>query len=83
MADALAQRGTISDQLGAQDREVFAASRSLTLSMARYQRGSDTYLNALTSQVDLYNAQLNQVSTRLTRATNLIALYQALGGGVV
>ena len=83
VADALAQRGTISDQLGAQDREVFAASRSLTLSMARYQRGSDTYLNALTSQVDLYNAQLNQVSTRLTRATNLIALYQALGGGVV
>ena len=82
MADALAQRGTISDQLGAQDREVFAASRTLALSSARYQRGSDTFLNSLTSQVNLYTAQLNQVSTRLTRATNLITLYQTLGGGV-
>ena len=60
----------------------FATGRTLTLSNARYQRGSDTYLNTLTAQLNTYTAQQALVTARLTRATNLIALYQTLGGGV-
>ena len=82
VADQLAQRGQIADLVSANAREVDAVSHSFGLSQARYQRGSDTYLNTLTAQVTLYSAQQNLVSARLTRATNLISLYQVLGGGV-
>jgi len=82
VADALAQRGQITDLVSANEREADAFGHSLSLSQARYQRGSDTYLNVLTAQVNAYSAQLNLISARLTRATNLITLYQTLGGGM-
>jgi outer membrane protein, multidrug efflux system len=82
VADQLAQRGQIANLVDANAREVDAVSHSYGLSNARYQRGTDTYLNVLTAQTTLYGAQENLITARLTRATNLIALYQALGGGV-
>ena len=82
VADALAQRGQIGALISANQTEAFVTGRSLTLSKARYERGSDTYLNVLTAQVTLYSAQQSLASAQLTEATNIIALYQALGGGV-
>lgn len=82
VADALAQRGQVSDLVGSEQRLVFASNRSLFLSQARYQKGADTYLNTLTAEVALYSARQTLTTARLTRATNLITLYQALGGGV-
>ena len=82
VADALAQKGQIADLVSANERETDAVSRSFGLSNARYTRGTDTYLNVLNSQVTLYSAQQNLITARLTRSTNLIDLYQALGGGV-
>ena len=82
VADALAQRGQIAGLVAANERETLAVDRSLTLSQARYRRGSDTYLNVLNAQVTSYTAQLNLAGARLTRAANLITLYQVLGGGV-
>ncbi|WP_254601175.1 efflux transporter outer membrane subunit [Caulobacter sp. S45] len=83
VADALAQRGQIGELVAANQAYAFATGRSLTLSNARYQRGSDTYLNTLTAQLNTYSAQQALVTARLTRATNLITLYQTLGGGGV
>jgi outer membrane protein, multidrug efflux system len=82
VSDQLAQRGQIAGLVSANEREVDAVSHTFGLSTARYQRGTDTYLNVLTSQVTLYQAQQNLIAARLTRATNLIDLYQTLGGGV-
>jgi multidrug efflux system outer membrane protein len=82
VADALAQRGTIEAQLQSQERLVKAASGSLGLSTARYRSGTDPFLNTLTAQVTLYSAQQTLISARLTRATNLVALYRTLGGGL-
>lgn len=82
VADALAQRGQISELVAANQAYAFATDRSLFLSSARYQRGTDTYLNTLTAEVATYTARQALVTAKLTRASNLIALYQALGGGV-
>jgi multidrug efflux system outer membrane protein len=82
VADALAQRGTIDRQLGAEQALVDAAADSLRLSQALYEHGSDSYLNVLTAQVSLYTAQQSLIATRLTRADNLVTLYQVLGGGL-
>jgi multidrug efflux system outer membrane protein len=82
VADALARRATIGEQIDADEADVAAAADSLKLSQARYDRGSDTYLNVLTAQRTLFAAQQALDSARLVRSTNLVTLYQALGGGV-
>ncbi|MBP1728721.1 MAG: multidrug transporter [Deltaproteobacteria bacterium] len=81
VADALAQRGTIDEQLAAQQSLADATSGSYELSRARYDKGVDSYLTVLDSQRSLYAAQQNLISTRLTRLTNLLTLYKVLGGG--
>jgi len=81
VADALAQRGTIDDQLAAQQSLTDATSESYRLSRARYEKGVDSYLTVLDSQRSFYGAQQNLISTRLTRLTNQVTLYKVLGGG--
>src|SRR5512133_561740 len=81
VADALAQRGTIDEQLAAQQSLTDATAESFKLSQARYDTGVDSYLTVLDSQRSLYGAQQNLISTRLSRLANLVTLYKVLGGG--
>jgi multidrug efflux system outer membrane protein len=81
VADALATRATITEQLEAQAALVEAAEKSFEISQARYQSGIDTFLSTLVTQRALYAAQNSLVSTRLSALANRVALYRALGGG--
>ncbi|MBU0966686.1 MAG: AdeC/AdeK/OprM family multidrug efflux complex outer membrane factor [Proteobacteria bacterium] len=81
VADALAQRGTIDDQMAAQQSLTDATAVSYRLSKARYEKGIDSYLTVLDSQRSLYSAQQDLITTRLTRLLNLVTLYKVLGGG--
>lgn len=80
VADALARRGTITDQLAANERFAAAASDTARLSDARYRGGIDTFLASLDAQRSLYTAQQSVVQGQLIRATNLVTLYRTLGG---
>ena len=80
VADALARRGTITEQMSAQTDLETAAAENYRLSEARYREGIDPYLITLDAQRTLYSARRTLASTRLVRAANLVALYQALGG---
>jgi len=80
VADALARRGTIKDQMAAQEGLLTAATDSYNLEVARYREGVDPYLNTLDAQRTLYTARRSLAATRLEQATNLVALYQTLGG---
>jgi multidrug efflux system outer membrane protein len=82
VADALARRGTMQEQLAAREALVKAASGSYELATARYSQGVDTYLNALDAQRTLYSAQAGLVSDRLTALDNRVEIYRALGGGL-
>ncbi len=81
VADALAQKGTIDEQVAAQQSLTDATSESHKLSQARFDKGVDSYLTVLDSQRSLYGAQQNLITARLTRLTNLVTLYKVLGGG--
>ena len=81
VSDALAQRGTLGQQLEAQQSLTDASAESYRLSQARFQRGVDSYLQVLDGQRWLYGAQQNLISVRLTRLSNLVTLYKVLGGG--
>ncbi|MHA0317242.1 efflux transporter outer membrane subunit [Sphingomonas melonis] len=82
VADALAQRGTIDEQIAAQTARVGAANVALRISDARYRAGVESFLNTLDSQRSAYAAQQQLVTTRLTRISNLVELYRSLGGGL-
>ena len=82
VADALAQRGTIDEQVSAQTARASAAQVAAKLSDARYRAGVDSFLVALDAQRTAYAAEQQLVTTRTTRSSNLIELYRALGGGL-
>lgn len=81
VADALAQRGTLGDQMAAQEALVLASEAAYRLSNMRYERGSDTYLNVLDAQRSMYSAQQGLITIRLSKRTNQVQLYAVLGGG--
>lgn len=82
VSDALAQYGTINDQLRAQQSLVQATQQSYRLSLLRYRSGIDSYLVVLDSQRSLYAAQKNLLGTKRSQQINLITLYKVLGGGL-
>lgn len=82
VADALAQKGTIQEQISAQENLVTAFRNSFYLSDKRYKLGVDTYLNTLISQRDLYSAEQTLISLRLTEISNRVTLYRVLAGGI-
>jgi len=81
VADALAQRGTVGDQIAAQESLVQASAETYRLSNARYTKGIDSYLSVLDAQRSLYAAQQGLIAIRLARLNNLVTLYKVLGGG--
>jgi len=82
VADALARRATIDDQLGAQKQRAAAAQAALAISRARYQEGVDPFLTTLDSERSAYTARQDVVTIRLEKQGNFVELFRALGGGL-
>jgi multidrug efflux system outer membrane protein len=81
VADALAVRGTVNQQIAAQQSLVDAVAETYRLSNARYTKGIDSYLSVLDAQRSLYGAQQVLIVLRLARIVNTVTLYKVLGGG--
>ena len=81
VADALARRETLSEQLDAQNKYVAAEQKSLNIAMKSYQAGVGDYLSVLTAQRTLWSAQATLISLQQTDLENRITLWQSLGGG--
>jgi multidrug efflux system outer membrane protein len=81
VADSLAARSTLDDELVAQQGLVDATTDSLKLSQMRFDRGVDSYLTVLDSQRSQFAAQQTLEQLKLTRMQNLVTLYKVLGGG--
>jgi multidrug efflux system outer membrane protein len=64
-----------------QEKLVFAAQDATRLARVRYQGGAAAYLEVLTTDSNLYAAQLNLVGAQQGEALALVQLYSALGGG--
>ena len=81
VADALAERATVTERIDARRKQLAATQNTLKLSDARYRGGVDSYLSLLDAQRSLYAAELELIGVRLIEATNRVELYKALGGG--
>ena len=81
VADALAVKGTVNQQIAAQQSLVDAVAETYRLSQLRYTKGIDGYLSVLDAQRSLYGAQQVLIVLRLARIVNTVTLYKVLGGG--
>lgn len=64
-----------------QEKLVEAAADASRLARLRYRGGATSYLEVLTTDSDLFSAQLNLVGAQQGEALTLVQLYSALGGG--
>ena len=64
-----------------QEKLVEAAKDATRLARLRYEGGSTGYLEVLTTDSNLFAAQLNLVTAQQGEALTLVQLYSALGGG--
>ncbi|MFA5149786.1 MAG: efflux transporter outer membrane subunit [Candidatus Omnitrophota bacterium] len=81
VADALAVRGTVGQQVAAQQSLVDTAAETYRLSNSRYMKGIDSYLGVLDAQRSLFAAQQVLVYLRQAKLANQVHLYAVLGGG--
>ncbi|WP_372826777.1 efflux transporter outer membrane subunit [Polaromonas sp.] len=81
VADALAGRATLGEQLRAQQAQARAEDVRFNLSDLRYQNGIASQLDVLDAQRSQFAARQAVVQTRLLQLQNQVTLYKTLGGG--
>lgn len=81
VADTLAGRGTLKEQLAAQTSLVEAAAEICRIAQARYDAGSSIYLNVLDAQRSLYAARQGLIAVHLADMASRVRLYAVMGGG--
>lgn len=79
--EALVQYQTAQEKSAYYDKQIISLNKALESTSLLMQHGNTTYLEVLTAQQTLLNAQLTQVANRFTEIQGVINLYQALGGG--
>jgi multidrug efflux system outer membrane protein len=81
VADTLAGRATLGEQLKAQQAQAAAEDERARLAELRYRNGVASSLDLLDAQRSLFAVQQLVAQTRLTQQQNQVALYKVLGGG--
>lgn len=64
-----------------QEKQTAASADAVRLARIRYNSGSTSYLEVLTTDTNLYSSQLTLEAAQQQEAQSLVQLYNALGGG--
>jgi NodT family efflux transporter outer membrane factor (OMF) lipoprotein len=81
VADALAGRATLGDQLAAQQAQADAETRRLALAELLFKGGAASALDRLDAERSALAARQAVVQLQLAKAQNAVLLYRVLGGG--
>lgn len=79
--DSLSAEKTSAERVEALTVQTGSLSEALRVSRLRYDAGYSTYLDVLDSQRNLYQAQLDLISSQRDQLIASVNLYKALGGG--
>jgi multidrug efflux system outer membrane protein len=82
VADALAARDYLGEQVNAQRSIVEAQADRLKLLQLRFEQGIASSLDILDAQRELFSAQQTLVQVQQQRSASAVDLYRALGGGL-
>lgn len=81
VSDALTARGSLVEQLDAQQGLVDTEAERLEMANLRYKSGVSSYFDVLDAQRSHFAAQQQLISVRTAQRQNLVTLYKVLGGG--
>ena len=81
VADALAGRAHLGEQLRAQRAQEQAEATRYRLADLRYRNGASSFLDVLDAQRALFQVQQGVVIAQSAQVQNLVNLYKVLGGG--
>jgi outer membrane protein, multidrug efflux system len=81
VSDSLAAYKETRERREEQAALVVSAADAVRLARLRYSGGNTSYLEVLTTDTDLYDAQLQLAQSQRQEAASLVQLYAALGGG--
>lgn len=81
VADALAQRQSLADQIAAQQRYLASLNITLQRATALYRHGAVSYIEVLSAQRDIFTTRQTLLELNYSRQANEITLFTALGGG--
>jgi NodT family efflux transporter outer membrane factor (OMF) lipoprotein len=81
VADALAGRATLGDQLAAQQQQAAAETRRLELADLLLRGGAASLIDRQEVERSALVSRLGVVQTQLAKAQNAVQLYRVLGGG--
>ncbi len=79
--DSLYNHSMSFERLNSLNEQVEALRRTLVLAELRYREGYTNYLEVLTTQSNLFAAELTQQSANLENLSSVINIYKAFGGG--
>lgn len=79
--NAIASQKSYSEQSVFYAKEVDALTRALDVTRTKMRLGRGTYLEVLTSQNDLLNAQLDEIDNKMNVLKSTVGLFHAIGGG--
>ena len=83
VANALAGRRYLAEQVAAQERATRSQTRLAEIARTRYREGVVSFLEVLDAERNRFDAEQALLQVRRAEAANLVALYVALGGGVI
>lgn len=78
--DALMKYQTARDKSNLYERQIASLQTAYRNTSLLMRHGNTTYLEVLTAQQSLLNAQLLQIANRTAEMQGIITLYSALGG---
>lgn len=81
VSDSLAAYKETRERREEQAALVVSAADAVRLARLRYSGGNTSYLEVLTTDTNLYDAQLQLAQSQQQEAASLVQLYAALGGG--
>lgn len=79
--NALMQWQTAREQIGINNQQISTLQTAVNSTQLLMKHGNTTYLEVLTAQQTLLQAELSQIASRFNEIQGVINLYHSLGGG--
>ena len=81
MSNALVAYNSAGEKEKLQQQQIDVLKQNVEHTQMLYAQSSSTYLEVITAQQSLLNAEISQVKEQFTKLQSSVNLYNALGGG--
>ena len=81
MSNALVKYNASAEKSAIEEKQIAVLKQNVEDTRALMSSAGSTYLEVITAQTSLLNAEIAKVSDDLAKMQAVVSLYQALGGG--